>query len=65
LVSFRVNARGLENVVVVGEQGAGLADGKGARRLLRERGPFCCTWLLDPNLSWEMLRSKTKLRLPA
>jgi hypothetical protein len=36
LVSFRVNARGLENVVVVGEQGAGLADGKGARCLLQE-----------------------------
>jgi hypothetical protein len=29
-----------------------------------ERDPFCCTWLLDPNLSWVMLRSKTKLRLP-
>ena len=23
------------------------------------------TWLDDPNLSWAMLRSKTKLRLPA
>jgi len=27
--------------------------------------PFCCTWLLDTNLSWAMLRSKTKPRLPA
>jgi hypothetical protein len=23
------------------------------------------TWLVDPNLSWAMMRSKTKLRLPA
>ena len=30
-----------------------------------DRHPFCCTWLDDPNLSWAMLRSKTKLRLPA
>ena len=27
--------------------------------------PFCCTWLDDPNLSWAMLRSNTRLRLPA
>ena len=24
-----------------------------------DRHPFCCTWLLGPNLSWAMLRSKT------
>ena len=29
------------------------------------RLPFCSTWLLDKNLSWAMLRSKTKLLLPA
>ena len=23
--------------------------------------PFCCTWLLEPNLSWAMDRSKTRL----
>jgi hypothetical protein len=36
LVTFRVDACGLENVVIVGEQGARLAGGEGARRLLQE-----------------------------